>query len=727
MRKTINKFSDTSSSNTTIILLAFFLICVLSSYIFFQSYKKDLIKSSILSYELNISNFKNKLDNQLILNNKKEIRKEIDNLINTKLFKEVILEYKRFIFSKDSLVSNSSNFDDKSWSIAEVIVDARYGYIQQVEKSDLYEFIPSSTYDLTQPISIRYQVYKKDEIKNIITKFDFSNLDIKSTENKNIETWFNLSSGFNNLNKSLNIKVDGLIIAKVSYSTDISIIKKQLQAFVTKLIFFTMLMFLPILFLVGIYHKYIFKKYVTKPIVYLNSYLDTILEDRFNVIDKSNFEGTKEIKELTKKVSKISSKIASLKNELNVNKESLELKASVDGLTGLPNKDIFDFDIKSMFVSSIKGYVFIVRIDQLAQLSKKHDSGYINNFVESYVNIIKNIIFKYGKTDLKLYRFYGSQFALIGKNLTIENAKKMCNEIIEELEDRMPDIYDTPEDLIQIGGTAFDLYGSLETIVSSANDAYEKSKTKGANSYYIIGEEDIEKNYSLLDNSVIEVIEKGDFKISFVLDSFSFDNPEKLVMTEVAPVLYDHDNKKLSVGSFVSVARKLEITDDFDKLVIEKTIRHIKEHRITHEVAINLSISSIENKLFMKWLSNIFKENSDILDKIVFSITSYTAYLHKATFIDFVKDIHNIGAKVLLKRYKTDEYPLDQLEDLSLDYIRINKDYTMNFTNDMVKKHKVKNVLIYAELNNIKVITDSVKLDLDYDLLERLGTYATSR
>lgn len=727
MKKVINKFTNTSSSNTTILLIAFFLMTLLSSYIFFQSFKENLLKNSIYNYELNINNLNSKVDRLLLLNKKEDIKKEINTLIESKLFKEIILEYTRYIFNKSSLIDNTPSFNDKSWSLAEVIVDARYGYITNIKNSDLYEFIPSSSFDLTQPIHIRYQVYKKDEIKNIITKFDFSNIKIKSSGISNIKTWFDSLIVIDNSDNIFDIKIDENIIATVVYKLETIIVKKQLQSFLSKLIFFTMIMFFPILFLLGFYHKYIFKKYVTKPINYLNTYLDSILGNSFSVLDKTKFEGTKELKELTKKVSKISTKIASLKNELNINKESLELKVSTDGLTGLPNKNIFDFDIKSMFISLVGGYIFFVRIDELAQLSKNHDSGYINSFVESYVNIIKNIIFKHSKTDMKLYRFYGSQFAIIGRNLTLVDARKMCEEIIEELEDRMPDIFDTPEDLVQIGGTSFDLYGSLETIISSANSAYSMSKKNGPNSFYIIGDEDIKKNYSLLDNSVVEVIEKGEFDISFVLDSYLFDNPEVLAMTEVTPLLYDHENKKLSVGSFISVAQKLEIADDFDKLMIEKSIKHIHENQFSYEVAINLSISSIENELFMKWLANILKENIDILDKIVFSITSYTAYLHKATFIDFVRNIHKIGAKVLLKRYKTDEYPLDQLEELELDYIRMNKDYTMNFTHDMVKKHKVKNVLIYAELNNIKVITDSVKLDSDYDFLERLGTYATSR
>ena len=204
-------------------------------------------------------------------------------------------------------------------------------------------------------------------------------------------------------------------------------------------------------------------------------------------------------------------------------------------------------------------------------------------------------------------------------------------------------------------------------------------------------------------------------------------NQKKIVMNEAAPQLYNREGEKLSIGSFISVAEKLQIAHKFDKLVVVKTIAHIRGNDLQHAVAINLSMSSINDPSFMTWLETVLRANKDILNKIVFSITSYTAYLNKESFIMFVKNIHDIGGSIILKRYKTDEYPLEELEGLPIDYIRMHEDYTSNFVNDMVKKHKVKNILIFAELNGINVIADSVKLEFDYDLLERLGTYATSR
>jgi len=344
--------------------------------------------------------------------------------------------------------------------------------------------MPSSNYEKSQPINIRYQVYKKNEIKNFITKLDFSNIKLGKEKQDETSSWIDSLIDINISNKIEDIVVDDINIATISYTLDSENVKDELQSFLINIIIFNLIIYLPILFMLGFYHKFIFRKYVTKPVLYLNDYLDNILDNKFSALNKGKFEGTNEIKELTTKVSKVSAKIATLKNEINANKDSLEKKTYADTLTGLPNKYVFDFDIKSMFVTSTNGYVFIIRIDKLAELSKKHDSGYINSFIETYSNIVKNIIFNISKTNLKMYRFYGSEFAIIAKDMNFEDAKKMCDAIITELSDKMSFIYDVPDDMIHIGGTSFDLYGSLESVITSANTAYKISKEKVDNFYH---------------------------------------------------------------------------------------------------------------------------------------------------------------------------------------------------------------------------------------------------
>lgn len=726
--KKFGKFIDTGSSNTTIILGFFALVFFITSYLFFKEHKTKLLEQKVTAYHLNINYLNSKLAENILNHNVSQIEKEVQNLYKTGLFESMVLQNKIYAFNKNTLINNTADFDDKSWNLADVIVDIRNGTIRKIENTSLYRFYPSARFDMEQSVKIRYQLYKNRQIRSFVTELNFSNFDIEKNY-KPKSSFISLDFKLPIENKTIKheIKVENHTIATITYKFNLKDLQLEIKDFLFNLIVFNVVMFLPILFVIGFYHRFLFKKHVTNPVNNLNKYLDNVLNDKFTMLDKKEFEGTKEVKELSNKVSKISGKIASLKNELNINKETLELKASTDTLTGLPNKNIFDFDIKSMYVSSISGYVFILRIEKLTQISEKYDSSYINNFIQSYVSVVKRVMASIHKTDISLYRFYGSKFAIIAKNIDMEQSTKLCENIIEQLHINLKDIYEIPDDLVQIAGTFFDIYGSVDSLLKSTDKAYEISKKKGENSYHIIAEEELEKNFTELDSSVVDIIERAEFNLDFVLDSYSFDQPDKVIMNEAAPQLYTRDNEKLPIGSFISVAEKLQIAHKFDKLVIVKTIAHIRGNDLEHAVAINLSMSSINDQSFMTWLETVLQANKDILDKIVFSITSYTAYLNKETFVMFVRNIHDIGANLILKRYKTDEYPLEELEGLQIDYIRMHQDYTANFANDMVKKHKVKNILIFAELNGINVIADSVKLESDYDLLERLGTYATSR
>ncbi len=726
MKRVVNKYSNDSNKNFILLIVVFLALFGLSSKLFFTDYKDRLVQRSTSNFDLNI-NFLNTFFDKNILNYDSTIVESIDKNVDLSLFKDISLIYNKYVFDKSSLLSNTPGFDDTSWQIAEVAVDAKYGFIKKIPNSSLYEFIASTSFDVDLPIVIRYQVYKKGQIRNFLTKLEFKNLKIKKSLDS--EKFYKILNGLINVDlrdRTHEVIIDKQVIAVVTYKLNNYSLKQDLHDFITKLIIYTLIMILPILFVVGFYHKYIFKRYVKNPVVYLNKYLDNIIGNKYTTIDKSNFEGTEEIVELTKKITKISSKIASLTNELNINKETLELKVSTDTLTGLPNKSIFDFDVKNMFVSLTKGYISIIKIDDLTKLSKDHDSGYINNFIEHYVSSIKNTVYKFSKSDIKLYRFYGSQFAFVAKNMNAQQLEKICDTIIKNLIKDMEG-YTIPDDMIQIACTSFDLYGTIDSNIELANKSYELSKAKGPNSYNVVAEEDIAKNYELLDNNVKDIIDSGNFDIKFVLETYSFDNPEEVLIKEVSPILLDHNNEKLLIGSFVSVAQKLELIDKFDKEVIQKAVNFIEVNKVNYELAVNLSFASIVNEDFISWLDKLIEEKNDIMNKIVFSITAYSAYLNKRDFERFIKHMSDVGGKVLLKRYKTEEYPLEKLNGLNLEYIRIHKDYTSNFTNDVVKKHKVKNTLIYGELNNIKVITDTVKLDLDYNLLDRLGTYGTSR
>ena len=82
---------------------------------------------------------------------------------------------------------------------------------------------------------------------------------------------------------------------------------------------------------------------------------------------------------------------------------------------------------------------------------------------------------------------------------------------------------------------------------------------------------------------------------------------------------------------------------------------------------------------------------------------------------------------ILLKRYKTKEYPLEELAELDISYIKIDKTLTQNIYNDLIKKHVLKNIIIFADLHEVELIVENVESDKDFAFLSRQDLYAVNR
>jgi EAL domain-containing protein (putative c-di-GMP-specific phosphodiesterase class I) len=229
------------------------------------------------------------------------------------------------------------------------------------------------------------------------------------------------------------------------------------------------------------------------------------------------------------------------------------------------------------------------------------------------------------------------------------------------------------------------------------------------------------------EKSVKDIIEREDFTLKFIFDTYEMDS-ENIIMQDASPIILDSNTFEMfPIGVFISVAEKLKISSEFDKLLIQKVLDYVSYEKIDHKIVINLSIQSLTNRKFLSWLEGQLLYNKVVKDKLIFSITSYNAKEHLEKFKNLVEIIHKFESKVMLKRFSLEDFDLDELDNLDIDYIRLNRDYCNNIDEDRSKKHAIKKVILYGEMNDIYVLGDSVKSDEDYKTMSRLGLYATSK
>ena len=420
----------------------------------------------------------------------------------------------------------------------------------------------------------------------------------------------------------------------------------------------------------------------------------------------------------------MSRKIEAMINKLTKNIESLSYKLSSDELTGLYLKQTLETDMKEMFIKKELGYIFKIKIDNLSEFAKTHTNTEVENYIIKFAEVLKNLT-----TDktlkAKAYRFLGSEFVVVVKECNLDCAKGISLRLKNSFENLGEDFGLT--EVAHIGATPFNELGTIEEILQSANEAYEKAKLIGPNEFFIRDKNDLSRDMSEWRDLITDIIDNSAIEIDFINDTYKLDDENETIIKEAFTNAKDRENNPIPIGSFVSIAEKYEKIVDFDKTVIKKVITHMIINNIKHDIIINLSLDSISNKTFINWLQKEISKNSTISSQLVFSITAYSVAKDIDNFKIFCERTRDIGAKTIIKRFESRFISTEDLKELNLDFIRLARDYTTDISKDASKKEFVGSINELAHLVNIKVIAENVKNDSDIEIIKELNLYGASR
>lgn len=703
-------------------IIIFILIFSLTLYININSLKDNLKDEIVNNSVARAQIITEELREDILKNNYLIAKEKLNEIINkNKLFYSVDFAYNKFYFTNLAILKDYPDDLSNNYLIEDVTVDYLFGKISQ-KSHGVYEFLPSKDFNTNTNVIVKYQLYSKNLVENSLARINFSQFEMKKDIS---DFWISKYVDVNFDDITTSISYDNVFISKLTFKIDKSTLYKALEDEVKDTVLDFILFLLIIFVIYLVFYQIYFKVKILNPTKDFNEYIKAVLKNDFQKSLVNN-EYISTYNDLASNLDKLSKKMASIVNELNINRDMVERKISTDDLTGLSNQKIFELELKGMFVASIKGYIAYLKLEMLENVSKDKGNNYIDTLVEDFAHTIQNSISHLGYAHVTLYRFYGSEFAIIAKRATKEEVEKLSIELLANLVENMGRRYNITSSITHIGFVSFDLYGNIDSVLNQAKESYSHAKTLGDNKYFIYSEENINKKVSLLENRTIEVVENDDFKIKMGNNTYYFDDNEKLFMQEVIPDIKDKEENVIPIGTFVSVAEKIGKAVDFDKLVILKALKYLQLDNITHNIAVNLSNETLKDQKFIAWLEREVYSQKEAKKHLVLSITSFSASLDFKLFKEFCSFIKDLGGKIILKRYNYTEIPLENLEGVDLDYIRIHKDYTTGINYDKRKRQVVKNIMIFGELNDIIILGDTVKAKDDYELLDRLGLEATS-
>ena len=449
---------------------------------------------------------------------------------------------------------------------------------------------------------------------------------------------------------------------------------------------------------------------------------ETIAQGNYDVIERLPW--TSEVRRVAKSMNIMSMKIEKVIDNLNKKLESVGQKLQLDELTGLGKKSGFEEDMGELLASNGHGFVFMVKVDALSTLVKELGRGEVDTFIKEFADILNNAARADASGELSAYRIFGSEFILLARNKNETQAAALANSL-SGFFSRLAEKYNK-EDIAHIGVAPFDPFSSIETVQLAATEAYEQAVIIGANSYYLRRGDDRAKDMAEWKDIVFDIIDSDSYRVSYLGPIINLRSDEIIIKEAFSEVL-DRNGDALSIGTFVSIAEKFVKIVELDKGVTTKVVKYILEQDVPYSIAINLSNRTIKNNAFRAWLEHLLKDNKALAGRLVFSLSAYAVGKEVAVYKEFISFVHQLNAKVMIKRFETQSLSANIVKELKPDFIRLARDISDNIVTNVAKQEFTETMVEVADLMNMQVLAENVRETEDLEFLRSIGVQGASR
>ena len=447
-----------------------------------------------------------------------------------------------------------------------------------------------------------------------------------------------------------------------------------------------------------------------------------ISEGHFKIIDEIPW--TTEVKNLTTSMNSMATKIASIIDSLQLKLDLTGKKLLLDDLTGLNKKIVFETDMKHLFMEDSDAFIYLVKIDSMISIVNERDNEWIERFLIDFAFMLKQFIRQFPDGTANAYRFYGAEFAMLIKNIDLQQLQQTTKALTEQL-NRLGQQYQKP-DLAHIGIVPFNAVDTIELMLEAAHEAYEQAQRIGINSYAIRTNDQPAKDMAEWKKRVFDCIDNQHYHVDFVGKITSFQTG-LLLMEEAFTQAFDENNNNLAMATFFSIAEKFDKIVELEKQVVGKTIENMQQNNFKYMVAVNLSVRTLKNTAFRDWLKAQLKGNVDVAGCLVFSLTAYAVAKEPAAYQEFIEFVHKQGARVLIKRFEMQSMSIGLCKKLRPDFIRLARDKGENIAEDGKKQVFVHTLLEIGKLLDIEIFAENVIAERDYNTLKEIGIAGASR
>jgi diguanylate cyclase (GGDEF)-like protein len=448
-------------------------------------------------------------------------------------------------------------------------------------------------------------------------------------------------------------------------------------------------------------------------------------EFRIHKFAKSRFF-VDEIELLQDSASLLSEELESLDQKIEQNTRELENIAMYDRLTGLPNRNMLNYQLKKLLATvkreSNKLTVMFVDFDKFRKINDTHGHDIGDAFLINAAQRIRGCL----RDSDMLFRFGADEFVVVFLEKSINQgapilATKLLNSFREPI--AVDEMLFYTSSSIGIASTE-DASILMDDLVRQSDMAMYASKDSGGDKFSTFSD-DMQKAVIRkveLENEVRDALERGEF--SFALQPqveiatgklFGFEalirwvHPERgfIPPDEFIPLIENTANM-LKIG-YWGLKKAFEILQKLDDLGFKEL-----------KIAVNLSASQFLDPDLLPFLQEQIKVFNRNPSQIELELTERTVVADIEQTLDTMRQLKEMGFIFSIDDFGTGYSSLAYLKQMPVDIIKIDRSFVSGMTDNSADMQIVSSTIAMVQKLGMQVVAEGVETSAQMKLLQDL-------
>ena len=453
---------------------------------------------------------------------------------------------------------------------------------------------------------------------------------------------------------------------------------------------------------------------ITRPLGKVVAQAEAIGARRFITVDEPR---TLELRTVVSSMNALSTRVGAMLSEETARLEQLRHQTQHDTLTGLLNREEFLKRAGALLQrddKSASGVLVVARIADLNRINRDAGREVADRILCLVAQKLEGLTID--RDDWITARLNGSDFVLMAA--TADNAEALTQRIAEDITGIVSDTIIGRPTPPAVGATEFSPGEKLSELLSRVDSALAGAEQNGQGESVII-ERDRHQLPAIKLADWRRFIEEALATQQLRLATFPvIDRVGNLIHME-APLRMRIADEWQSAGVFMPWGARLGLLPAIDSRTLSTALTRIREQGIP--TGINLSAESLTDTAFRNELISALQHSPHQAPLLWIEVPEAGAYRHLHEFRSLCLALKPLGCKVGLEHVGHQFSRMAVLNDLGLDYIKIDSSIIRDIDQHLGSQALVRGLCSISHAIGLLIIAEGVTSEAERALLPSLG------